>query len=273
MDPNTQNSNNQQPPLAGPTQTPPPTPVSPPNPSPAPVQQPWQPESNTPQSVTPPLDPNPTPPNNKKPLIIAAVVVIVLALAVGAYFLFFAKDKSITEVSNESQKSAESSAIDIATLPGLTFNHPANLGEYTKSDFGSTTTFTSYTNASNTCEIGLGTISAEILPGATSQEVIEKQVEGLREAGATVENPTAGEALVLKDANDSSKTYKIPTLVFKFSQGNNHGLNYYSIAILGNGDRAIINRTCINQDGQAVAESTLDPLEVMAKEITVTPAQ
>jgi hypothetical protein len=207
-------------------------------------------------------------PKNKNVIIIAVVVALVLAIA--AYFMFFANKDSVSDVAQQSQQSANANAIDMATLSSVVLNAPVDLTGYEKSE-RSTETYATYVTADGSCELSFGTVTAAQLPGGdTAEAIVQRQINGLRDNGMTIDGPRAGEALTLADAGDSSTIYKMPTLIFDFSKDNTRGTTHYSVAVLGSGDRAVINRVCANQTGEDIVDSVLEALNVKAREVTVT---
>ncbi|HSX17361.1 MAG TPA: hypothetical protein VLH86_04635 [Patescibacteria group bacterium] len=198
--------------------------------------------------------------------IIAAVAVLVLAVA--SYFLFFKNsNKSADKAAQQSSHSSTVKATDMATLNHVTLKAPATIGGYTSRNTG-VATVSDYVSTDNTCELIVGTVTSTQLPGANLDAIVQPQIKQLKDAGATVAGPNAGTALVLKDSNN--KTYSMPTLTFEFSQGKKHATVHYSAVILKSGDRAIVNRTCINANG-TVDASRLNALNDIAKLVVVTP--
>lgn len=228
-------------------------------------------------AVTPPT-PTPSPgamgvppasPKNNMPILIVLIVAAVLAASVATYFIFFAGGGK-KSANTESKKSSQAAAgVDMSTLQSATLNGPATIAGYNERDTGFSK-IKDYIADDGNCEFTVGTLNATQLPGADLDAIIEPQLKKLRDAGATVIGPNQGTALNLKDSA-SSKTYKMPTLTFEFSQGAKHAAVYYSAVILTGGDRAVVNRTCINANG-AVDTARLHQLDNIAKQVTVTVA-
>ncbi len=225
--------------------------------------------------IPPQMDMGAPRPKSKKPLIFIIIILLAIGLGVGAYFLFFREDNtSVNDAVEESQSQVEeNAAIDISTLASATINAPEDMSGYQRRDENSATTLTSYSNEDGSCEISFGTAPSSAMPGATSEEIVNTSLDAIRDAGATVVGPTAGPALVLRDATDQSVTYTLPTLAFEFFREQTYAKMYLSIAILGNGDRVMVSRLCSNNSGQSVPDSELEPLEAKVSELTVTRGQ
>jgi hypothetical protein len=201
-------------------------------------------------------------------LIVVGVVVLVLAIVVASYFVFFKSDNGAGKSNSAAQKSSKSSsAVNMATLKSVKLNLPESIPGYTARNTG-VDTVKDFLADDSTCEFIAGTVQASQLPGADLNAIVDPQLKALRTAGATVDGPNAGAALEVKD-KDNGKLYSMPTLNFEFSQGKKHAAVHYSAVILSSSDRAIINRTCINKDGN-VDTARLSALDEVAKKVTVT---
>lgn len=259
---------------------------------PAPASQPFQPQPTPQQPFAPSAQPGqpftpqpdggyptgmPVDQSNKKKLrliVLLVTILVVAALAAVSYFAFFKKDNS-GSADKAAQKSSDSSenkdAIDLATLSGLTMSlAQAPNGFTAKTDPAPGAKQYSYASADGkeTCELLFGTVSAESLPGANLDAIVKPQLDQLRQLGATVEGPSAGTALVLKDSGGSD-SYRMPTLDFKFTYQGNEAVVHYSAVILTSGERAVVNRTCA-QEGGSVNMDRLKSLDGTAKNIVVT---
>lgn len=239
-----------------------------------PIAQQYQPEQ--PQTFSPPTPPEPlqpqmptTPPHKRRNIIIFSIVAVLLlaGLGVAAYFLFF--NTSANQAANNSTKSASSQAVDLSTLNKVTATLPGGIDSYTEQAINSTTA-KDYLSDNGNCEFVVGTVTATELPGADLNAIIEPQLQKLRDDGATVSGPTSGQALIIKDASDSSITYSMPTINFDFVKGQKRVVSHYSAVILKNGDRVIVNRICKNSSGGAVDEAALAALDTKAKEVIIT---
>lgn len=250
----------QQPQVFGPTQ--------------APEQQPVQPIPNTPP-VTPqnnpmvgmPVTPIPHSSRGKRLLIALLALVVVVAIGVAGYFLFLKKD-SATETAKKST-SSDSSAKALATLTNVSLSIPSSAtGDFTETDTG-ISTIKQYTSSDSTCVLIAGTLTEKELPGENIDAIINPQLDSLREAGATIDGPDAGKALIVTDSASSSTKYSMPTLKYEFSEDNKHAVVHYSAVILKSGQRAVVNRTCVNADG-TVDEAKLTNLDNIAAKTIVT---
>jgi hypothetical protein len=204
----------------------------------------------------------------KQLLVVVGVIVVVILIVVASYFMFLKKDGGAGKANKTAQKSTQSSAAtDMATLKNVKLNLPDSITGYTARTTG-VDTVKDFISNDNTCEFIAGTVQASQLPGADLNAIVDPQLKTLRDAGATVNGPTAGAALELKD-KASNKLYSMPTLNFAFSQDKKHASVHYSAVILSSTDRAIINRTCVNKDGN-VDQARLSALDDIAKNVTVT---
>lgn len=233
------------------------------------------PDTNTEPTVTGPqfggqppqqMSPTPAPSSNKKMLAIIGVVVVVIALAVAGYFLFM-RDKDDSNTKNAADKSSnQSKETKLDTLEGtITLKAPASLEGYEAS---SANTAENSVYAKGDCSLQFGVTDASKLPGNDLADIVDSQTAALREQGITMEQPQSGTALVLKDADDSSKSYVLPTLDLRASANNEHVLSHYSAAVFKDGRRAFVTRVC-KGSGAAVEASKLAPLDADAAGITV----
>lgn len=206
-------------------------------------------------------------------LIVAGVIFALMAASIGVYYVFFPNkgESSLKRATQQSQKSAPSSAIDVSGLQNLTFVAP-DLSAYSKNEGSSTATFSTYVNPDKTCMFGFGTVSADIFPGTTPEEMVNKQIEKLKDQSVTIEGPQALDALVLKDSADASKSYKIPTLSFSLSRDTKTAKVRYSVAILKDGQRVIINRECDSTNGP-VSDGVMDGIDEVVKALKITPSK
>lgn len=215
------------------------------------------------------------PKNGKKGLIIALLVLVLVAAGIAGYFLFFKKEDSKSAnkaAQNSSARSDTKDAIDMSTLQGAKLNlanPPAGYSDnLSQDDAYAIYAYENKENNNEVCRLILGISTPESLPGNSLDEIIKPQIEDFRKQGATVNGPDAGDALVLKDAS-SDATYLLPTLNFGFTYNGNQAVVHYSAAILKNGGRAIVNRTC-TYAGESKNTDALKKLDEAAKKITVT---
>ncbi|HEU4914261.1 MAG TPA: hypothetical protein VFT16_02535 [Candidatus Saccharimonadales bacterium] len=216
------------------------------------------------------MAPGPVPRNGKGRKLVLAVAALIAVLLIGAgvYFLFL-KDDSSNEAAKKSSKTAEKSAIDMSTLNSVRIALAAtDATGLTEQETGKTD-FKSFVSSDGLCAVSVGTLAAEDLPGNDLNAMIEPQLQTLREAGASIDGPSAGKAMILKGATDSKATYSMPTLVFDFSKDGMHVLTRYSAVILKNGERAVVNRTCGNKEGE-VDQSKMTNLDNIAAKAKVT---
>lgn len=268
MDPNKEQSNTGAVPPANPT--PPQPPVSPAGP-PA-----GMPDASAPDPVTPGAPGSPPangmePPKNAKKsmMILLIVVAAAIVLAVASYFLFANKNDrdNANKAAQNSTEDVDATALD--TLNNLTMNSPADMKDFKDTEVASTTA-KQLINEEESCVLQFGTLTAEALPGDDLGDIVARQIESIKDNGGTLEGPDSGEALLLKDAEDDSVTYSMPTLVFSYSKDKNRAKQYYSAVVLKNGDRAFVSRICGNSESKEIPQSDLDEVNELAKGVTVT---
>jgi flagellar basal body-associated protein FliL len=214
-------------------------------------------------------------PSNKKPLIIAIIAgaIVLLVAAIGAVVLLVAySGGSNGNADDAARESTQSSAnvTDLSSLRSVTITAPD------MTDYEAPTTsegFTMYLlKSANTstlrCALTFGTISATLRPGTDLNSILAPQIEKVKKAGATIDGPKPQTALVVT-ATTGGKQYRMPSLEYTVSKDKIHETDHYSLSILGNGDRAVVSRSCGNANG-AVAPSLLATLDATAKRLKVT---
>jgi hypothetical protein len=213
----------------------------------------------------------PSSPRNKsrRLAILVGVALIVLAIVAVTYFLFLKPD-SPSDAAKKSADAAAASADDMSKLPGATINVPETIAGYKARNTGDDN-IKDFMSDDGICEFIAGTVSASQLPGSDLNAIIDPQVKKLRDDGATVKGPSAGNPIVVKE-KDGSKTYAMPTINFEFSKDKKHASVHYSAVILSKGDRVIINRTCVNANGDIDA-ARLAALDTVAQKVTITAKQ
>jgi Tfp pilus assembly protein PilX len=253
--------------------------IAPPTVPTLPPEEPKTPETPpiAPTGMTPDMPPNASAPDSQPPKkkglkVVIAVLVIIVLVAVGAaaYYLLAKKNdrNSANQAAKSSTQNVSNNAVEMATLNNVTLQPPSNMSGFTPNDLG-VATVKDYLTANQVCELQLGTLGADKLPGTDLGDIVAKQLAAYRSNGATVTGPTSAAALILKDATDSKKSYSMPTLVFDFTEGSKHIKSYYSAAVLKNGQRVFVGRVCQSGSG-AVSYSALAPINAKAAEIKVT---
>jgi Tfp pilus assembly protein PilE len=239
-----------------------------PEPQPQMPQQPVAPPQ--PDFVQPPMQ---QPPHKKPVMLLIIIALVVLALAgVATYFLFFNKPANQTadSAAQQSAQAAESKAKDISTYAHATFTAPTDMSAY-KSSEASDATQKAYvllgTPTSTFCLISYGTKTAAVWPGANIDAIINNQLVTVRQAGATIDGPSAGSALAIKDAGGTSYTF--PTLQYQISLSSIYETDHTSVIILSSGERVFITRTCATK-GAPSAQTYMDTLDATAKKLTIS---
>ncbi len=250
-----------------------PTPVGEGQPQPAP----WTPPTPPAPPVTPSVMTPPTPSmgsgmpgesrSRAKEVLAIASMLVVAALLAGAAYLFFTRDSD----KKTDTHSSNSQAVDLATINNAMLLPPDNIPGFQGRQTG-VASIKDYVSNDKSCELITGTTSAAQLPGTDLNSIVQPQVDQLKKAGATVKGPSSGTSLVLKDSEDNSKTYNLPTVKYEFSQDKKHAVVHYSAVILNNGDRVVVNRNCVNQNGDVDA-AKINNLDALAKDIKVLAGQ
>jgi hypothetical protein len=206
---------------------------------------------------------------SKKNLMLAAIAIVVVAvLGFGAYLL----SNMLTNNNNKnktnqaaSQSTSKTNATPLSSLKGVSFMAPMDMSSYTLNT-ASTDKVKIYTKGD--CSLQFGTTDAASLPGTDLADIVSRQIKTLRDNGVTVDGPTAGDALVLKDSSNSSKQYSMPTLVFKANKDKNYAMSYYSAVVFSDGTRAFVTRACASTTA-AVQASALSGVAADAQKVTV----
>ncbi|HUC90102.1 MAG TPA: hypothetical protein VMR45_04840 [Patescibacteria group bacterium] len=243
-----------------------------PTPSNMPAQQPAMPAGQPVVPATggemPPTMMMPAPKNKKGMKILLAILMVLAIAAIVAvsYLMFFKKDNSANQSAKKSTSSVK--ATDLATLNDASLDIPGGITGYTEK----TTTLTTakdFMSADSTCEFVVGTATSAQLPGADLDAIVKSQIDQLKALGYTVNGPTAGTALTVKDSASSSVTYSMPTVNYELANGEKHATVHYSAVIMKGSNRAFVNRSCANQQG-AVDASKITALDNTAKNVVVT---
>lgn len=201
----------------------------------------------------------------KKLIGILVILIVVIGLAVGAYFVFFADKNSASE---DPKKNINKSAVDISTLDDVTFVAPNNMDGYSRDTVESSDTFAAYKTTDNTCSVAFGTQKLAATDPKTGDALTEALIAAVKDSGATVDGPHVKDALVLKDADDPSVTYKIPTISYTFKRDGTTGKVLYSLTVLRNGDLVAVGSSCVSHTGD-VADETLELQTKKTQEVTV----
>lgn len=213
--------------------------------------------------------------SNKKMVLVVAGVVLAVGLAV-VLFAVLSSGKTdgnsaddAAAINNAAERSSQTagSSTDMGSLNSVTFNAP-DMNGYEKQE-RSGDAFSNYITEDGKCAIVFGTFSPLDVPGASVEDIVSQQLEDLRGGGSAIDGPDAGDALVVKDAADGAKTYRMPTLNFKLSKDDTRVYTRYSVAILSGGDRAVVSRECADTEGNEIPQSRLDELDAKAGELTV----
>ncbi len=232
--------------------------------SPQPDQQPMQ----------QPAPQNDGPSRSRKPLII--VIVIAACLIIGAAaFLLMQKDSGKNEDANavadkSSQNSSTPEAKDISELTQVSFIPPADMTEYSPN--AGTAVFANHellapAGGTDQCRLSFGVAESSEIPGTDIASVVQPQIDSLTKAGAKVEGPKAGKALVLQA--DDGQSYQLPTLEFTVTKDGAREVDQFSVAILKNDKRVIVTRACSNQSGQ-VNDKNMQTLEATAQKLKLS---
>jgi hypothetical protein len=238
-----------------------------------PTQQAMPQPQPTPAYATPTYsDPSATDTSKRKAIFVAiAVVIALLGLSIGAYLLMNAMngDKPAAPTTNDTtQQEQKPTTASLTSLNDITFLPPSDLARYT-ANTENTELVMAYNTEGDGCSLQLGVVDDKTLPGKDFEDIVSRQIASLREADVKVDGPTKADDLKLKDVSNANKTYTLPTMTFVATdKANKQVRSHYSAAVLKNGKRAYITRTCQVANG-TVDAATLKPLDDDAAQITV----
>ncbi|HSX34279.1 MAG TPA: hypothetical protein VLF62_01390 [Candidatus Saccharimonadales bacterium] len=253
-------------------QMPPAAQTQPPRPVPAPLTpQPAQPIDNSQDTYKTPEE------RQRRSLALfftLGIIAILLIAAAAVYFIQKRNNTAAPAVTTQNSPAPAPKGGDLASLTGLDFGLPHDLGPYA-GDISTAATYHIYLTQGSTdatgCSLEFGISTADELPGKDAATAINTQVEALKAAGAAVAGPTKGSTLQLK-SGDGKTTYAVPTTNYQFSKDNKYVSVHYSLVVLKSGQRAVISRQCVNTGG-APDNGNLDKIESSAKQLTINPAK
>lgn len=283
MEPDTQTPNNSPTPL--PPQkddTPPPVEPTPPVPGsatpppvtpPAPIGEPLSP--TPPTSAGPELEsssPLTTPPRKNTTLLVIIVVVVLVVIGVGAFLAMKLFTSSTPSTGSTSDTSSQTSgAVDAGTLTSAALSTPDSATKgLTKSPAGKNPNAVGYTTADQSCLVAYGTATPDLVTDATVNDFVNTYLKSVTQGSTdtTVTGPAVATSRLLTDAANSTKTYSVPTMRFELAEGAKHGIGLYSLALLKNKTRLIVETLCINEQG-SVTQAQMDSMEAIVKQIAV----
>jgi hypothetical protein len=204
--------------------------------------------------------------NKVKILAIIAVALALIVVAVTVYAILFKKEPEPKSPSKKTLGAVTVTARGLSTLNNAALNPLQYLNGYALQT-SSTETVKNYISASGSCELKVATLPATELPGADINAIAATYLAQLKKSGATIFGPEPGLALLLKDQTGQAM-YVMPTMNYELVQNKKHTAGHYSLAILTNNTRLLINRFCISDTPQLAAQKLLDADE-LAKTVTV----
>lgn len=194
------------------------------------------------------------------------VLVGAVVSAVGAYTAFFGNSPGVGSANQvlAGQPSQTAPVTAMTELNAVTLKAP-QLDGFTSAPETSPA-MTAYTSADGLCSLSFG-----VIPSKGNSASLDSMLAQLRSQGATVERPKSGTPLVLRDEADPAKSYSMPTYTYNWTTSNRAGVIIYNVAILKNGDTAMVIRQCAQESsGQtSVPELSIQHLEEAAKKLTV----
>jgi len=252
------------------------SPVSPEGPAPftplTPVNEPQPPVPPAgPEGPQPPLPPTPVPPRKNNTLLIVIIVIVIVAvLGIATFLAMMLLNKSTPNSSTSNTSSQTSGAVDVSTLTSAVLSTPESATKgLTKSPAGKNPNAVGYTTADQSCLVAYGTATSDLVADKTVNDFVNSYLKTVtQDSSTTVTGPAVAADRMLTDASDSNKKYSVPTMHFELSDGAKHGTGLYSLALLKNNSRLIIETLCINEQG-SVSQAQMDSMEAIVKQITV----
>jgi len=125
-----------------------------------------------------------------------------------------------------------------------------------------------YTNSDSSCVLSFGS-TTNATGGQNAKDILAIIASNAGQQGATdVTSPQTIAPLIMKDAADSKRTYKLDSYSVTYTAAAETNINHLSAFTTSDGRVTQINRTCHNADsGQAAA--AIKSLDAMAANITI----
>jgi hypothetical protein len=205
-------------------------------------------------------------PSRKKSVFIAiAVAIILLAVSAAAYVLVAGNDRGTDKQSGGAKQAVITASV--ASLDAVVLVPPADLSRY-KPNSDNSAMQMAYNTDGNACSLQLGIADQQTVPGKDVADIVKRQAQALKDQGVTITGPSKADTLTLKDAADGNKRYTLPTQTFTATDSTKQVRTYYSAAVLKNGQRVYVSRSCQVNQG-SVTDEALQPLAKDAATVTV----
>jgi len=172
--------------------------------------------------------------------------------------------------SSPSTPAQTSSTVDASTLTSAVLSTPDSATKGLTKSTGKNPNAFAYTTADQSCLVAYGTATPDFVPNTTVSDFANTYLKGITQnsTNTTITGPSVTAFRLLADATDSNKKYSVPTVRFELAEGVKHGTGLYSLALLKNNTRLIIETLCINEQGN-VAQAQMDSMEAIVKQIAV----
>jgi len=144
----------------------------------------------------------------------------------------------------------------------------ADLAPYSAVISAESSGYYQYNTQDQQCSFGFGVRNAQEQGGNSFHQMVSLLVSNFESKGMKVEDQTFGNPLVLTSSTDTAVRYTFPTAVIVAKSGTEVALQYFSAAILQNGDRISITRTCQFVSGN-IDQAAMTPIEATVRKITV----
>lgn len=182
--------------------------------------------------------------SRKRMLAIAGAIIAALLLLLLIYNVFIKSGANTTSQTSNLQLS------EMSNLNGASLLPPSDLERYKPSPNNSATNM-QYATSEGNCKLEMGIASRERLPGKDYDALVGLHLKKYRDDKMKVDGPKEGQQLEVRDATDNTKGYTLPTVTYTASDDATHISGRYSVAILKNGERAYVIRTCETKEKPA----------------------
>ncbi len=209
----------------------------------------------------------------------ALVIALVILLGVSLGIYWFVRHVHSSKPTQTQQQAVDPDAslppAQRATLTTLanglaTLEPPmaADLAPYNAVISAESSGYYQYNTQDQQCSFGFGVRSAQEQGGNSFHQMVSLLVNNFESKGMKVESQTLGDPLILTASTDTAVRYTFPTAVIVVKRGTEAALQYFSAAILQNGDRVSITRTCQFVSGN-IDQAAMTPIEATMRKITV----
>ena len=212
---------------------------------------------------------------------IVVIITIVLLACVGTSLYFIlrspsqsksTKIKSSATATNPDASLSAAERKTLATLKGedvTLISPPAiDLAPYSAVISATSSGYYQYNTQDQQCSFGFGTRSAQEQGGSSFTQMVGLLVDYFKSKDMQIESQGLGSPLVLNLTDDDAMQFTLPTAIIAVKDGHEAALQYFSAAILQNGNRISITRTCQFTSG-VIDQTAMESIEATVRKITV----